>query len=60
MKAKIKYDVVPNLPENLEILRRIAHNLCFSWNDNIQDLFQRMDPRLWATCKHNPVLMLGL
>jgi len=60
MKAKIKYDVVPNLPDNLEILRRIAHNLCFSWNDDIQDLFQRMDPRLWGTCRHNPVLMLGL
>jgi len=60
MKAKIKYDVVPNLPDNLEVLRRIAHNLCFSWNDDLQNLFQRMDPRLWATCKHNPVLMLGL
>jgi len=60
MKAKIKYDVVPNLPGNLEDLRRIAHNLCFSWNDDLQNLFQRMDPRLWATCKHNPVLMLGL
>jgi len=60
MKPKIKYDVIPNLPGNLEVLRRIAYNLCFSWNDDIQDIFQRMDPRLWATCKHNPVLMLGL
>jgi len=60
MKAKITYDVVPNLPGNLEVLRRIAYNLCFSWNDGIQDLFQRIDPGLWATCKHNPVLMLGL
>lgn len=60
MKAKIKYDVVPTLPDNLQVLRRISYNLCFSWKDDIQDLFQRMDPRLWTTCKHNPVLMLGL
>ncbi len=60
MKAKVTYDVVPNLPENLEVLRQIAYNLCFSWNDHIQDLFQRMDPKLWTTCRHNPVLMLGL
>ncbi len=60
MKAKITYDVVPNLPETLETLRRMAYNLCFSWNDDIADLFQRMDPRLWTNCRHNPVLLLGL
>lgn len=60
MKAKMKYNVVPNLPEHLKVLRRLAYNLSYSWNDEIRDLFQRMDPRLWAICKHNPVLMLGL
>jgi starch phosphorylase len=60
MKAKIKYSVVPNLPPQLEILRRLAYNLCFSWKDEIRALFQRIDPGLWVDCGRNPVLMLGL
>jgi starch phosphorylase len=60
MKAKIKYKVVPNIPPELEAMRRLAYNLCFSWNDDIQDLFKRMNPRLWEECGHNPVLLLGL
>jgi len=60
MKPKIKYDVVPNLPENLTVLKRLAYNLLFSWNDDIKDLFHRMDPGLWSSCNQNPVLMLGL
>jgi starch phosphorylase len=60
MKAKIKYNVVPSLPSQLEPLRPLAYNLCFSWKGEIQDIFQRIDPRLWRECEHNPVLMLGL
>lgn len=60
MKPKITYDVVPNIPEKMDILKRLAYNLLFSWNDDIKDLFHRMDPGLWAACKQNPVLMLGL
>lgn len=60
MKPKNKYSVVPNLSPQLETLRRLAHNVCFSWKGEIEDLFQRINPRLWVECKHNPVLMLGL
>ncbi len=60
MQPKIKYNVVPKLPPELEALRRLAYNLCFSWRGEIRDLFQRMDPQLWTDCRHNPVLMLGL
>ncbi|MBK5100789.1 MAG: alpha-glucan family phosphorylase, partial [Desulfobacteraceae bacterium] len=60
MKAKIKYNVVPNLPSQLEPLRRLAYNLCFSWKSEIQDIFKRINPQLWRECGHNPVLMLGL
>jgi starch phosphorylase len=60
MKAKIKYKVVPNIPKEIETLWRLAYNLCFSWKDEIQDLFRRIDPRLWEECGHNPVLLLGL
>ncbi len=60
MKAKIRYNVVPNLPNRLEVLRRVAYNVCFSWKGEIRDIFQRVDPGLWEECGHNPVLMLGL
>jgi len=59
MKPRIKYKVVPNIPKEIEPLQRLAYNLCFSWKDEIQDLFQRLDPRLWEECGHNPVLLLG-
>ncbi len=60
MKAKIQYNVVSKLPSQLESLRKLAYNLCFSWKGEIRDIFQRIDPRLWMECGHNPVLMLGL
>ena len=60
MKPKKKYNVVPNIPEALEALRKLAYNIRFSWRGEIRDLFQRIDPGLWTDCKHNPVLMLGL
>ena len=60
MRPKSKYNVVPRLPSQLEPLRSLSYNLCFSWRQEIRDLFQRMDPKLWTECSHNPVLMLGL
>ena len=60
MKPKARYNVVPKLPPQLEILRRFAFNICFSWKEEIREIFQRIDSGLWAECRHNPVLMLGL
>ena len=60
MKPKKKYNVVPNIPEALESLRKLAYNIRFSWRGEIRDIFRRIDPGLWTECRHNPVLMLGL
>ncbi len=60
MRPKKKYNVVPNIPEPLESLRKLAYNVRFSWRGEIRDLFRRIDPGLWSECRHNPVLMLGL
>ncbi|KPK83377.1 MAG: alpha-glucan phosphorylase [Bacteroides sp. SM23_62_1] len=60
MRPKSKYNIVPKLSSQLEPLRSLAYNLCFGWRQEIRDLFQRMDPKLWTDCGHNPVLMLGL
>ena len=37
MKPKIKYSVLPNLPRQVEALRRLAYNVCFSWKEEIRD-----------------------
>ncbi len=60
MQPKFEYRVIPNLPEQIETLRRLSYNVCFSWKGEIRDLFQRIDPWLWEECNHNPVAMLGM
>lgn len=53
------FNVSPSLPPRLEPLRRLAHNLHWDWNVETKDLFRRLDPDLWESSHHNPVLMVG-
>ncbi|MBE9050545.1 alpha-glucan family phosphorylase [Nostocales cyanobacterium LEGE 11386] len=53
------FNVSPSLPQRLEPLRRLAYNLHWDWNVETKDLFRRLDPDLWDSSRHNPVLMLG-
>lgn len=53
------FNVSPSLPPRLEPLRRLAYNLHWDWNAETKDLFRRLDPDLWESSRHNPVLMLG-
>ncbi len=53
------FNVSPSLPSRLEPLRRLAYNLHWDWNVEAKDLFRRLDPDLWESSRHNPVLMLG-
>lgn len=53
------YTVMPALPEPLSDLQVIAGNLFWSWNPELVNLFERIDPALWSSCGHNPVKMLG-
>ena len=59
MKAKQEFKVVPRFPEKLAPLKRMAYNVIFSWQSNIRDLFQRIDPKLWEDLGHNPVAFMG-
>jgi len=52
--------VVPKLPDRLKCLREIAYNLSWTWNNDIIDLFRRLDIDLWEDAGHNPILMLGI
>ena len=53
------YNVIPSLPENLELLRKLSFNLHWSWNQDTLELFRRIDRDLWEETHHNPVMMLG-
>jgi starch phosphorylase len=60
MKPKQEFKVVPKLPPNLQALKRMAYNVIFSWDSEIRDIFQRVDPKLWSDCNHNPVKLMNL
>ena len=51
--------VRPALPKPLERLIDLAHNLLWSWEFTLRSLFRRLDPVLWRSSGHNPILMLG-
>lgn len=47
------------LPQRLEPLRQLAYNLRWSWNHPTERLFARLEPQLWESTNHNPVLLLS-
>jgi len=58
--ARIRsFEVVPSLPEPLQPLLDIAHNLWWTWHPEAVELFMRLDRGLWQKTHHNPVKMLG-
>jgi starch phosphorylase len=59
MRPLRTFTVEPHLPEQLQPLVEIAHNLWWSWHGDAQDLFRRLDSKGWEECYHNPVAMLG-
>jgi starch phosphorylase len=59
MKPLRTVTVKATLPEKLSDLQALAYNLCWTWNHEAMDLFQRLSPELWEATDHNPVKMLG-
>ena len=46
------------LPAPLARLADLAFNLRWTWHPATAWLFQQLDPELWASTNHNPVLLL--
>lgn len=59
MKTIHKFRVRPTLPDRINPLLEIAHNLWWTWNPDAVALFGRMDPDVWREVKHNPVALLS-
>jgi starch phosphorylase len=53
------FQVFPDVPEPLQPLLELAHNLWWVWHPDAVDLFRRLDRKLWEDVHHNPVKMLG-
>ncbi|MEE0119672.1 MAG: alpha-glucan family phosphorylase [Bacteroidaceae bacterium] len=47
-----------NIPAELEKLNELAHNMWWAWNHDARSLFISLDPKLYAECGQNPVLLL--
>ena len=54
------FNVSPRLPEILEPLREMAHNLWWTWEPDARRLFRHLDTQLWDRTNHNPIRMLQL
>ena len=67
MKIKADYANTPQwqeitvkstLPDELKCLDEIAHNVWWSWNYEVRDLFRDLNGKLYSEVNHNPVLLL--
>ena len=59
VKALRRLTVRAALPAELAHLDEMVANLRWSWHPESQDLFEAVDPDLWAQCGHDPGRMLG-
>lgn len=67
MKIKADYANAPqwkelniksSLPEQLECLNKLAHNMWWAWSYEARNLFKSLDEKLYDEVGHNPVLLL--
>ncbi|MBQ0021456.1 MAG: alpha-glucan family phosphorylase [Bacteroidales bacterium] len=50
--------VKSNIPEALNKLEELAHNMWWAWNHDCRSLFRNLDEELFEEVKQNPVLLL--
>ncbi|MGP4031243.1 alpha-glucan family phosphorylase [Pseudarthrobacter sp. 1C304] len=60
MKAIRRFTVRTVLPEPIRPLARLATNLRWSWHLPTRQLFEGLNPKVWADSSHDPVRFLGL
>ena len=59
MRAIRRFTVRTVLPAPLEPLGELAMNLRWSWHAETRDLFESIDPDVWAAVGRDPVRLLG-
>lgn len=53
------FNVAPCIPEQVSFLETLARNMWWCWNTEAIELFRRIDPKLWRSCGHNPLVFLS-
>jgi starch phosphorylase len=59
MRSVRHFSVDPAVPEALSGLNRLANNLHWSWDRELQQLFAGLHPQAWEASGHQPLDMLG-
>lgn len=58
-EMKLKRIFIQNqLPDSLAPLKRLSHNIWWSWNADAQELFSSIDPARFVELNYNPVALL--
>lgn len=52
------FTVKNRIPQRLQALEHLAHNLWWSWYPPAEALFKALDSQAWEACHHNPVKLL--
>jgi len=60
VKAIRRFTVRTVLPEPIRPLARLATNLRWSWHLPTRELFEQLNPAIWAESAQDPVTFLGL
>ena len=50
--------VKSSMPEALQKLDELAHNIWWVWNEDGKALFKDINPDMWTEVRHNPIIML--
>src|SRR3954467_15801496 len=59
VKALRRFTVRAVLPEPLQPLAELVDNLRWSWHPETRDLFEQIDPEIWAAQGGDPTRLLG-
>ncbi|MBS1705981.1 MAG: alpha-glucan family phosphorylase [Armatimonadetes bacterium] len=59
LKYAHSFEVVSELPEALQPLRKLAMNFRWTWHHETQQLFSEVDPQLWTAVEHNPLELIN-
>ena len=51
-------NVAPSIPAPLRFLETLARNAWWSWSQEAQNLFRRIDPVVWKASNENPLQFL--